>query len=137
MSIKAFLMHRIPESSWGEKKLFICTIVFEVLPVPLRVVRLLSAALDFLNQQLQLISAVSAWYFFQVEMKFLRIFRQSSNSCTADPWALTAKFLIELTQLHYLEGGFYKQIPEWKGGLESCCLPTSLILEQDLNKMLD
>lgn len=59
--------------------------IFQVLPVPLRVAQFLSAALDFFNQRLQLISAVPAWYFFQVEMKFLRIFRQNSNSCTADP----------------------------------------------------
>lgn len=106
----------------------ICTIVFEVLPVPLRVAQFLSVALDFLNQQLQLISAVPAWYFFQAEMKLLRIFRQNGSSCTADPRAPTAKFLIELTQLHYLEGGFYKRKPELKGDLESCFLPTSLIL---------
>lgn len=113
-------------------------IFFEVLPIPLRVSQFLSAALDFLNQKLQLIRAVPAWYFFQVGMKFLRIFRQNSNSCTADPQALTAKFLIELTQLHYLEGDFYKQKPELKGDLENCFLPTSDSLKGfERNKMLD
>lgn len=109
VSIKTFLMHSVSENVTEVKKLpLICTVFLEVLPVPLRVAQFLFAAHDFLNQQLQLVSPIPAWYFFQVEMEFLKIFRQNSNSCTADPRALTAKFLIELTQLHYLEGGFCK-----------------------------
>lgn len=140
VTIKTFLMHSISENVTEVKKLpLICTVFLEVLPVPLRVAQFLSAVHDFLNQQLQLISPIPAWYFFQVEMEFLRIFRQNSNSCTADPRAPTAKFLIELTQLHYLEGGFCKWKPELKGDLESCFLPTSLILLPGFkrNKMLD
>lgn len=79
-------MHCIPENGTEEKKMpLICTIFFEVLSVPRRVAQFLSAALDFLNEQLQLISVMPTWYFFQAERKFLRIFRQNSNSCTAHP----------------------------------------------------
>lgn len=94
------------------KKAFNLYNILKVLPVPLRAAQFLPAALDFLNQQLQLMSADPACSFFQVEMKFLRILGQNRNSCTADP-PLPRFWLNSLNCIIWKEN-FINKILNWK-----------------------